>query len=700
MSSLAHIIDLNAYGPQGERQREQPADLGAAIAKFQEKIQKEGYGCPDVEMDGELHRFATPDDKSGAKSGWYVLYAEGKFPAGAYGNWKEDSSIRWCSKEEYEMSPAETREHNEYVERAKAEQKRRKAEAQVSAANRYWNIYQKLPNAPADHPYLKKKGVTAMEGIRISRSGRLAIPLLDAASTFWGIQWIDGAGKKMFGKDVKITGNYFLIDGDRSTMFVCEGYATGASIAMASGKAVVVAFNAGNLDAAIVSAKEAFKDARFVLAADDDRWPKPDAKKPHVNVGQVKADEASKKHGIPVVTPTFTDLSKQPTDWNDLHKLETIEAVRAQLAQVGQEEEVNLDELSDDLSPSEYTLDGFLGVGPTYIGGGHGVGKSNLLAVLAAIITGEIASPHGVEAFLKRVVIYLAEDPQQVSRIRYGLIKHCGLRKNGRFILRQTRRLPSTEIGRLVSRLVKEHTIEGPNGYPVKPLIVFDTLSASFELENENDNAEAARFISAMKEADRVVPIWLIGHLAKALLRAEVEAMSGRGAGAWEADAQGTAFIFAEPDGAQDVRYLATKKRRFEADYFEARFETSLDEETRTAPWGQVQDIRIRYGIPERSDAQTRKADVQAVVDERKAGQDMRARMFVLEFLRQCSDPVSKNDIEQYVTEQNSPRESARRALSDLVGAGEVETVEKYYSRDGKKRTGGYQLSFNLAGEV
>lgn len=325
-----NIIDLNAYGPQGEPRKEAPADLHSAMSKFQDALAKEGYGTPDIEPDGIIHRFAIPDDKAKAKSGWYVFYAEGDIPAGAFGNWKEGNSISWCSRASYEMTAAEHESFRRQMEHAKFVRDQRKGEDQIAAAHKAWKIYQQLPEAPADHPYLVKKGVTPMGGMRLLRDGRLALPLWDKDATFWGMQRIDDKGEKLFGKDVKVSGNFTLIDGDRSTVFVAEGYATGASIHMATGQAVMVAFNAGNLSDVVAATKQVFAGSTIIIAADDDKWTKKPNGQP-TNPGQEKAHAAAQEHGVQVVSPDFRDLSTRPTDFNDLHKLEGVEEIRKQL---------------------------------------------------------------------------------------------------------------------------------------------------------------------------------------------------------------------------------------------------------------------------------------------------------------------------------------------------------------------------------
>lgn len=331
MLGMTNILDFNAFGPQ-ERRPEGPRDIGDAIAKFQAAMIEAGYGAQDIDVDGDIHRFDLPDDKQNSKAGWYVFYAEG-IPAGAFGNWREGSSISWCSKKPYEMTAAEHAELQRQMEVAKAERERKKTAEQIAAANKYFHLYESLPAAPEDHPYLVKKGVSPLGGARLEGEN-LVVPMWDQTATFWGIQRILPSGEKRFGSDIKIKGSFTVIDGDRSTVFVCEGYATGASIAMATGQAVMVAFNAGNISPVVAAAKVVFAGSNIVIAADDDRWTKRQNGQPW-NPGQEKAHAAAQEHGVAVVSPDFRDLSSHPTDFNDLHKLEGTDEVRRQLQPTG-----------------------------------------------------------------------------------------------------------------------------------------------------------------------------------------------------------------------------------------------------------------------------------------------------------------------------------------------------------------------------
>lgn len=86
------------------------------------------------------------------------------------------------------------------------------------------------------------------------------------------LQTIDDAGEKRFlhgGK--KASGSFTLGDlTEATTILICEGYATGASLHEASGIPVVVAFDAGNLKPVAQALRAAHPGSTLCLCADDD----------------------------------------------------------------------------------------------------------------------------------------------------------------------------------------------------------------------------------------------------------------------------------------------------------------------------------------------------------------------------------------------------------------------------------------------
>jgi len=331
------------------------------------------------------------------------------------------------------------------------------------------------------------------------------------------------------------------------------------------------------------------------------------------------------------------------------------------------------------LVPVEYVIDGFLATGCTYIGGAHGIGKSSLLVPMTAMITGEIPSTLGLTVTLVRTVIYLAEDIDQIRRARFALVKHHGLVENGQFLLRQAERRVPEAIGPLIAEIVGGYTVAGPCGYFVKPLIVLDTTNANFEIENENDSQAVGRIISAIKTNSKGAPVWLIGHVAKNLVRAEFEALSGRGSGAWEADSQQTAFIFADNNAPENARFFGTKKVRFEPQFREIQIQTSTDQETIETPWGQTQTIVLRHGLPTRGSKVEREKARERVREECKQekarGKQEKAEATILGLLEDIPEPIAKTKLVEQAKGRGLGRDFARTVLSNLIDRGLIDAT-------------------------
>ena len=211
-------------------------------------------------------------------------------------------------------------------------------------ANIVWENANTRP-AEAGFPYLSDKGITdpaVLANARINRfkdEDRLVIPMYDRPNHIVNRQAIDANGGKFFLPGGEVGGAYGKIAAPNSDwtggVYLAEGFATAASIHMATGKPVVIAFNAGNLPK--VAAKMAQilpKNAPVYIAADNDAS----------QTGIKKAAEAAQVLGnrARVVMPEFgaDDIVRfqakhgqdaLPSDFNDLHELRGLDAVQSAL---------------------------------------------------------------------------------------------------------------------------------------------------------------------------------------------------------------------------------------------------------------------------------------------------------------------------------------------------------------------------------
>lgn len=170
----------------------------------------------------------------------------------------------------------------------------------------------------------------------IAIDGNLIVPLRNIDGELRGFQAIAPDGQKAFATGIEKKGNFHLIgaegkDLSQGEIVLCEGYATGASLHMTTGKPVAVAFDSGNLIPVAEAIRDKYPNAAITICADNDHAMKRDGQ-PY-NVGVEKAKLAAQKVNGKVKVPTFTDKEKAQglTDFNDLHKARGLEAVQRQV---------------------------------------------------------------------------------------------------------------------------------------------------------------------------------------------------------------------------------------------------------------------------------------------------------------------------------------------------------------------------------
>lgn len=287
--------------------------------QFRTEILAAGLTAPEfIHTDGKLHRFST-SGKPSDKSGWYVFHPDG-VPAGAFGCWRQDVKREWCAKGLDTMTQAEREAHRQRTDGMRKQREADTADRRQQAtteASRRWVA----AKTASEHPYLVVKHVKA-HGVK-QEGEALLIPMRDAAGILHSLQVIDHEGGKRFLPGGRVKGCYHAIGEPNDVLIVCEGYATGASIHEATGYAVAVAFNAGNLEAVALALHQKYPGVKLILAADDD-W------KTEANPGMTKAKAAALAVGGWLAVPTFpADRPDKATDFNDLHQLAGSKAVKA-----------------------------------------------------------------------------------------------------------------------------------------------------------------------------------------------------------------------------------------------------------------------------------------------------------------------------------------------------------------------------------
>ena len=291
--------------------------MSGAIEAFRQTIEAAGLPPPDtIHDDGAIHRFST-NGRRGDDSGWYMLHTDG-IAAGSFGCWRAGLQSTWCSKSDSTMTTAEREAHRTRIKAMKAQREAEQVQRQKAASEAAATLWQRGDPATA-HPYLTTKAIQP-HGIK-TFGDKLLIPMRDTAGTLHSLQTIGTDGGKLFHPGGRVKGCYFGIGKPAGSLIVCEGFATGASIHEATGQAVAVAFNAGNLDAVALALRAKYPALTIVIAADDDLT--------DGNPGMTKATTAAHAVGGLLAVPVFpADRPDKATDFNDLHQIGGLDAVR------------------------------------------------------------------------------------------------------------------------------------------------------------------------------------------------------------------------------------------------------------------------------------------------------------------------------------------------------------------------------------
>jgi len=296
---------------------------------------------------GKLTRCKTTQDKGKEKNGWYVVHEHRTeknemLIFGSFGDWRSGDTQKIKVKTG-RMSPEERE-----VMRARQEDAKRKAaeiaaNASRRAANRASALFQRMPER-GKSAYLDRKQIVGFRVRYAPRTGALLVPMCNVRDQTVGLQVIfpvkqedTGRDKQYWPPGMSKEGAFHLIGPHPEPgepVLVCEGYATGASLHMATSLPVAIAFDAGNLLPVSKAMRERFPGCPLIICRDDD-WK---TKRPNGdpwNPGEEKANNAALVVGGQVVGPVFSgEREIKWTDFNDLHVAEGLEAVRHQVLAV------------------------------------------------------------------------------------------------------------------------------------------------------------------------------------------------------------------------------------------------------------------------------------------------------------------------------------------------------------------------------
>jgi putative DNA primase/helicase len=306
--------------------------------------QMRAFGVEFRDNDLPLH-IPTPKRKTCGVKGkwWYWLQVfrrrDGKeYVVGKFGTYKHGGSEQKVDVDWKEISAEERERMRREHEAAAARARQAKDEAAQLAAMSAADVWARASRVGRS-PYLERKGVEG-EACRYLADGTVVIPLLrydkPREEALRAVQRIQPDGFKLFTKGFAKTGcsvRLGEIDDATALAMVCEGYATGLSIRMATGRRwpVFVALDAYNLAWAIEILRPLYPRTHFLVCADDD-WKSEDHEGPNPGRRKAKAAAKTTPH-CDIVWPVFNPDTREEkdTDFNDLHLRQGLDAVGQQL---------------------------------------------------------------------------------------------------------------------------------------------------------------------------------------------------------------------------------------------------------------------------------------------------------------------------------------------------------------------------------
>jgi putative DNA primase/helicase len=488
---------------------------------------RERLGCepPRVIEPGRFVRFPT-NGKHGDDAGWAKLFAD--LGGGVVGDFRAGETYVWQATRERPYTDAEQRAWRERIAREQHEAEALREREEKQAAERARTIWTKAQPAPEDHPYLAAKRVQP-HGLRLYRGplavngmrcdGALIVPVGNAAGEFQSVEFISPQGEKRFLAGGCKAGGYYFIGKPADVLCIAEGFGTGATVYEATGHAVAVAFDAGNLELVAKALREKFPRARIVIAADNDAS----------GTGQRKAAEAARASGGLIALP-----AEEGKDWNDVHRERGAEAVRCGIKGARDPEAaVHQARADDDVSglllrrvsdvqarPVRWLWPGRIARGKVSMIAGHpGLGKSQLCISIAAIVsTGGLWPVDRTRCERGSVLIASAEDDAEdtirprleaagADLTRVHVLEAVAVRESDGSLRRRGFSLVE-DMPRLAAKLAELQDVA---------LVVIDPISAFLGDTDSHQNAAVRAVLAPLAEvaAKHGAAVIAVSHLRK-----------------------------------------------------------------------------------------------------------------------------------------------------------------------------------------
>lgn len=333
-----------------------------------------------------------------------------------------------------------------------------------------------LSDFKAIEPYHVRKGVELFNA-KVS-DDVLYVPIVDISAKTVNRQTIKPDGTKRFDVGKPVEGCFSVLNGPlEGVVYIGEGWATCASVAMCTKRPTVFALNSGNLPKVAAALQEAKPDCKFIVAADND------------DAGL----KAAKDTGLPYRAPR-----QAKWDWNDVMVNHGPAAVAEELKRVKMPKPLFVPLGDLEFKAPEWLIDGMLEANTfSMCFGSPAAGKTFLVLDMAlCIASGKSFHGHDVK---QGPVFYIAgEGHNGFARRAAAWSKANNISLKGLPFFKSSRSIVLTEDDSVAELLDTVEAMVQQHGDP--QIIVVDTLARAMGAADENSTQAAGGFISAVDE--------------------------------------------------------------------------------------------------------------------------------------------------------------------------------------------------------
>ena len=320
----------------------------------------------------------------------------------------------------------------------------------------------------------------------------------------------------------------------------------------------------------------------------------------------------------------------------------------------------------------EFIIDRCMPTGVGFIAGASGVGKTTQLTSLACIFSGLPLIRNTITAD-PAALIWIAEDVQSIHRQLHTIAyvsgwspEHIALCEKRIKLIESQRMFDGEIMDFLIEKQLQ--AIQRNTDLKKPPIIIFDTITANFEFDDEIGSQPMARLIVKLKNFNRRTncPIFLIDHLTKQSNGKSTDQLPDHTPRGTQAKVDNSDFIWmlsTSADGKTRCLILG-KHRTGKSHQFNIEFEATVESIPYINQFGEEDYSDEYYPVPKLVDKDNKK-----IIDYEY--KKLKLHPLVMKLITETKEPT-KTEIASKMPDKSD----AFAAIKELLQAGRIIEVK------------------------